>query len=539
MVKGLTNTQILINEYIKQEYEENSQFTNEDDFFEFFVAAQVLKEYDLSDEEIENGICDATLDGGCDSIYLFADNVLLEETITTFEHIKKGVTLDLYIFQSKNTYSFGENAILKWKTTCTNLFDMDKDIFSLKDRYNNKVLSLFDLFRRASIGLVRKNPIINIHFCYVTKGTEVHPNVRKQAEELCQLVKKFFPNPANSIKVSFIGADQLYSLINTSVKKEFILVLSENPITSSSAKAFVGLVNLADYYRFIVTENDELIRHIFEANVRDYQGNVTVNKDINDTLQNPSNENFWWLNNGVTILAANVIPITGKTFTLIDPEIVNGLQTSTEIYNYFSKNKGLLEMEKREILVRIIVPESEDSRDKIIFATNNQTPILKSSLRATDTIHRQIEMYFKTKELYYDRRKNYYKNNGKKASQIVSLPFLSQCLISVLLSSPNDARARPSTLLTDDHRYETLYKPDQNLDVFYNIAFIGKKVENVLKTKCEYTPTQISDIKFYVLYAVFANILNKIDITPNDIELLEVNTITDELIIMAIRMNHQ
>jgi hypothetical protein len=41
-------------------------------------------------------------------------------------------------------------------------------------------------------------------------------------------------------------------------------------------------------------------------------------------------------------------------------------------------------------------------------------------------------MYFKTRDLFYDRRKNYYKNMGKKASQIISLPFLSQCLISVL-----------------------------------------------------------------------------------------------------------
>lgn len=97
-------------------------------------------------------------------------------------------------------------------------------------------------------------------------------------------------------------------------------------------------------------------------------------------------------------------------------------------------------------------------------------------------------MYFKGKDLYYDRRKNYYKNNGKKAIQIVSLPFLSQCLISVLLQSPNDARARPSTLLADDERYDSLYKPDQDLDVFYHIALIGKRVENVLKFKCAYSP---------------------------------------------------
>jgi hypothetical protein len=58
MATELTNNQVLLNEYIKQEYDENSEYAGrEDDFFEFFAASQVLKDFALSDEEIENGIC--------------------------------------------------------------------------------------------------------------------------------------------------------------------------------------------------------------------------------------------------------------------------------------------------------------------------------------------------------------------------------------------------------------------------------------------------------------------------------------------------
>ena len=60
--------------------------------------------------------------------------------------------------------------------------------------------------------------------------------------------------------------------------------------------------------------------------------------------------------------------------------------------------------------MRVIVPGSEESRDKIILATNSQTNIPKSSLRATDAIHRQIELYLKQRNIFYDRRKNYYKS---------------------------------------------------------------------------------------------------------------------------------
>ena len=70
MTQGLTNTQVLLNEYVKQEHTDSLQYATEDDFFEFFASPQVLKEYDLSDEEVVAGICDAGNDGGCDDDFV-------------------------------------------------------------------------------------------------------------------------------------------------------------------------------------------------------------------------------------------------------------------------------------------------------------------------------------------------------------------------------------------------------------------------------------------------------------------------------------
>jgi hypothetical protein len=90
MATKLTNNQVLLNEYIKQEYSENPEYEDrEDDFFEFFAASQVLKDSALSDEEIENGICGGSLDGGCDAIYLFADGMLQDENASSFDTSKK------------------------------------------------------------------------------------------------------------------------------------------------------------------------------------------------------------------------------------------------------------------------------------------------------------------------------------------------------------------------------------------------------------------------------------------------------------------
>jgi hypothetical protein len=532
MATELTNNQVLLNEYIKQENDENPEYAGrEDDFFEFFAASQVLKDFALSDEEIENGICGGALDGGCDAIYLFADGMLRDENILPFDTPKKDISIEFCIIQAKNSTTFGEDTIMKWKTTCENLFNMENHFDLLQDRYNKKVRNLFDLFRKIRISMVRKSPKINIKLFYVSKGIDIHPNVQRQSDELLEMLKKIISNPSVNISFKFITADILYELADKRIDNDFVLKFTVNPLTNDTSDFFIGTVKLVDYYKFITDENGELLRYIFEANIRDYQGNVAVNKDIQDTLENPSNENFWWLNNGVTIIGSSAKLVTGKEILIHDPEIVNGLQTSTEIYKYFSQILNKQMDDPREILVRIIVPENDDSRDKIIFSTNNQTQIQKSSLRATDTIHRQIEMSFKTRDLFYDRRKNYYKNMGKKASQIISLPFLSQCLISVLLQSPNSARARPSTLLTDDETYKQLYPQNQGLDGFYNIAFIGRKVDSIIKSIAKYQITQKSDIKFYVIYAVFAKVLKKEKITIKDAASIDLSLFSDELII--------
>ena len=182
----------------------------------------------------------------------------------------------------------------------------------------------------------------------------------------------------------------------------------------------------------------------------------------------------------------------------------NGLQTSTEIYNFYSNNKVLIDKESRNNLVRVIVPSSEKARDDIIFATNNQTNIPKSSLRVTDTIHLQIEMYMKSRGLYYDRRKNYYKNQKKKAADIVGVSFLAQCLISVFLRKPDFARARPSTLLTDDETYKKLYESNTDLDVYYKTALLGEKIQANLSKTTDMTSAERNDVLYYLLYAVSA-----------------------------------
>lgn len=102
--------------------------------------------------------------------------------------------------------------------------------------------------------------------------------------------------------------------------------------------------------------------------------------------------------------------------------------------------------------------------------------------------------------------------------------------MSIILQRPDFARARPSTLLTDDNAYNTLYNPMQNLATFYAAAFVGKKVDSFLRSCGQYTTTEKSDILFYVVYVLCARILGKLEITSEDLASISLDKISTDQI---------
>lgn len=521
------NAQILLENLIEQEFRNNDNYSNISEYFEFFSASQILKNQGLSDDEVDNGIVGKGLDGGCDSIYLFLNNLLITPDVVEHISAPKDSILEMIIIQSKKTTSFGEDAVMKWKTISGNLLDLSKTTTDFTARYNADILEAFTTFRDTYTRLITNRVKLKFRFYYATLASELHPNVIQQAEELKDTIKGLFPNAV--VEVTFVDSDTLFEMYNAVIENRVNLKFADIPI-SPNQKNYVALVDLKSYFNFIVNDEGDVRKSFFDSNVRDYQGKNNVNSSISETLHRADDNDFWWLNNGVTVLASEATLVNNRELQIVNPEIVNGLQTSMEIYNYFSENREALESEKRSILLRIIVPDNEESRDQIIFATNNQTNIPKATLRVTDPIHLQIEMYFKSRGLFYDRRKNYYKNQGHKPAEIVGVSFLAQCLITIFLKKPDYARARPSTLLNDEKTYNELYEKNNNLEVFYRVALLGKKIQKNVRSGSDYSSAEKSDILYYVLYAVIADVLGKRNITPADIKNLDMDSVTDTLI---------
>lgn len=528
-----TNDKIILDQILKQKQIAIASTIKPDEFFEIFTAEQILKDYDLSYEEIRTGITGKGGDGGIDSMYILINGELNQDD-TEISNLKRNVNIELFIIQSKTSSSYSETAIDKLIVTSEEIFDLSMNTSIMEKNHNSNLAGMIVKFKKIYGELASKFPILNIHFFYVTKGSDIHPNVSSKKDRLVDKVKQYFSSNCN-IDFTFLGSKELLSMVRREPKVVYSLNLAENPISSDGDVGFVCLVRLIEYYNFITDDSKNLLRNIFEANVRDYQGTTQVNGQIQTSLTHTQNEDFWWLNNGVTIIASQAT-LSGKTLRIENPEVVNGLQTSTEIHRYFTERNTL--QDNRNLLVRIIVPKKNESRDRIIKATNSQTPIPEASLRATDKIHRDIEEYLRSHNLFYDRRKNYYKNEGRPIDKIISIPYLAQSVMAIVLQKPDSARARPSSLLKKDDDYKNLFSQDYPVRIYYVCATLVRSIEEFLRSSdiaSGLEQKNKSDIKFHMSMYVSAMLANKLH--PSKIELasLEVQTIDTGLLQSSVR----
>ena len=153
--------------------------------------------------------------------------------------------------------------------------------------------------------------------------------------------------------------------------------------------------------------------------------------------------------------------------------------------------------------MRVVVPTTPESRDRIIRCTNSQTRIPDASLLATDRLQRDIEDYFHTKGYFYDRRKNYHKNIGRPKDRIIRIEYLAQAVMAIVLQEPDNSRARPSSLLKRAGDRNRVFNPDYPIDAFLKCAQLMKAVDHFVRTdRAEFAKDDRNNLKFHV--AMFA-----------------------------------
>jgi hypothetical protein len=519
--KEKDNAQVILDDVLAQLHKERAPDMDLAAYFEMFCAEQLLKDFDLSYDEIEAGIVDGEHDGGVDSIFAFVNGELITEDFDTTS-FKKDVRLELFVIQSKTSGSYSEAALDRLISVTRNLLDLSKDLDNLS-QYNEQVREKIKQFRTAYRSLAARFPELSITYFLDGKrpNVPIPKNFATKAEELAEVAKGHFQSA--EVRVEILGAAELMELARRQPKSVFELRCRKSLSCDDGA---IVLSRLSDFNAFLRDEKGNVRKSLFESNVRDFQGTTEVNSAIRRTLDEGEPPDFWWLNNGVTILASR-ISITGDVASVADPQIVNGLQTSTQIAMHFDAPK---EEDDRSVMIKIVSSDDEEVRDKIIKATNSQNAVQPATLRATDKIQRDIEATLKGLGLFYDRRKNLYKNEGKPADKIVSIPLMAQALMSILLGRPDDARARPSSLIKDDKTYLELFSEDMPIHLYSVAGVLIKRVEAYLKTLTALTAQDRNNLRFYVATYIAWMLTGGVNPTADDLSKIDPAEITDDLL---------
>lgn len=522
------NSQVILEDVIQQFKSERAPEMSDAEYFEVFTAEQLLKNYSLSYDEIEAGIVDGEHDGGVDSIFAFVNGELITEDFdpTPF---KRDVKISLHIIQSKTSKNYSEDPINKLISVTRNLLDLSRDIDSLA-QYNADVRRKFKEFRTVYRALASRFPEIEIRYHLAGKRPDVPipANFVTKANELKEAAEAHFQGQQPAVSVEILGASELLQLARQRPRTTFELRCVKSLVAENGA---IALVRLSELNAFLRDESERVRSDIFESNVRDFQGSTEVNAEIKNTLESEDTPDFWWLNNGVTILASRS-SINGDVISIADPQIVNGLQTSTQIANYF--DHGGEDVAQRSVMVKVVSSEDELTRDKIIKATNSQNPIQPATLRATDKIQRDIEESLRASGMYYDRRKNFYKNEGKPADRIISIPLMAQILMTVLLGRPDDARARPSSLIKDDSIYRQLFSEELPIGLYLTCARLIKRVDATLRAT-DMSSRDKNNLRFYVAMMTVWRALGGTAPTAQQLAVLDISALDQSVVDEALR----
>lgn len=133
-----SNNVIILNSILQRKRQESANTLSQDEYFEIFAFDQVLKDYDLSYDELLTNQVDGKDDGGIDSFFIFVNNEILNEDLDS-ETIKKNPLIEVYLIQAKISPSFSEKAIETLMATIEDIFDLGKTIADIKKFYSEWV----------------------------------------------------------------------------------------------------------------------------------------------------------------------------------------------------------------------------------------------------------------------------------------------------------------------------------------------------------------------------------------------------------------
>ena len=264
--------------------------------------------------------------------------------------------------------------------------------------------------------------------------------------------------------------------------------------------AYIACISATELIRLMTTPDGLLRRNIFDDNVRDSQGFSAVNKEIYLTLKEHP-EHFVLFNNGITIVCRKVTPDNGA-YVLENPQIVNGCQTCSMIYQAYRKD---IVLDDVQVVAKIVGSNKELVTQGIVRGANRQNIVYEEAFETTKEFHKKLERYFEINQvlgydkIYYERRSKQYADNIQiKPYQKIGFHGLIQAMTALFINHVEDSHRHEYTLLK---KYgDVLFVDVQSCQPYYLAAFLYLNVDILFRE--QKLPKELKNYKMHIILLI-------------------------------------
>lgn len=370
---------LVLNRVIKTK-EENSVFPNIGYVFEYLVLQEIYTDLD----DVTEYITDGPGDQGIDAVVVQNSDI----DIFQFKFTEK--------FDNCKKDTLGASPVNAIESALRRISSCDQEFL---DSCNPALQSAIkDIWHAMEKGEVK----MTIHFY-----TNLADPIKK--ERLTLLNKNLLEFGA---KVQVYGMSDLISLILKNKTSPFDATFQlstkawfEN--LSGGYKYIVGVIDATSFMSSILKEEslkeESLTEDIFDENVRMYlRRKGKINSAIFKTATGEESNNFFFYNNGITILCDSLeySKIAAPFVKTQNLRIVNGSQTIHALYEAYQNPNYRERLKDVSLLLRVYEVKNREMGQKIAEFTNSQNPVKTRDLRSNDLIQTKLEEMLKDVDIY-------------------------------------------------------------------------------------------------------------------------------------------
>lgn len=459
-----------------------------------FVYLCVETMLDLDADEAFDCLTDGGGDFGVDALHI------TEEMDGEF-----GVTL----FQGKykknleGNSNFEQNSIEAMVNAIRHIFDPSADLGAINDRLRVKVEQARSLIRDGLIPRVRAIACNN--------------GLKWNADAQQSIDRAVF---GDQVTWEHVNHDVLIGILQSIKPVDETLRLTGKAMVEDMnySRVCVGRMPVAEVAALMKNHGEKLL----ERNIRRYLGlhGNRVNEGIRATLSSNTPENFYFFNNGITLVCDkftyNALQQGDFQIKVKNLQIVNGGQSCMTILKTaeeLEKNGQTLPAQA-SVLIRLyeLSSDNDDVVLQITHATNSQNPVDLKDLRANDARQQQLEQSIQNLGYSYRRKRM---DATTKATDITT-GAAAEAVLAIWRKAPHQAK-----FLTREHfgkLYDTIFSESLNGAQVVIAALLYRIAENHRRRPHDDDPLFVRYASCFIAMQMGKRLLKALDIKLNGLD---------------------